>query len=159
MNALKTFISVLVIAASIACNSSGTDDSVTPATTGALSAQVDGQSFTAVQPASTYDKKSKDLTVAAGNTAHLVGFTLVNFSSTGTFTLDNVLKSGSSGSYTDMKTNTTYALKEGRTGTVTVTRFDGSTIEGSFSMKTYNTQLKREVVVTNGSFKLPVINL
>ncbi|GAB3966076.1 hypothetical protein GCM10028806_06020 [Spirosoma terrae] len=40
-----------------------------------------------------------------------------------------------------------------------VTKFDGSTIEGTFSMKTYTTQQKREVVITNGTFKVPVENL
>lgn len=159
MNPLKTFFSALIITISVACSPSDSDTSVNPTTTGTLSAQVDGQVFTAAQPASTYDKKTRNLTMTGGNTVHLVGFTLVNFSSAGTFKLDNVLTSGSSGSYTDLKTNTTYALKEGRTGTVTITSFDGKTIQGTFSMKTYNTQLKREIVVTNGSFSVPVINL
>ena len=65
----------------------------------------------------------------------------------------------SSGSYSDVKANLTYAIKEGRTGTITVTKFDGSTITGTFSMKTYNVQLKREVVITNGVFSLPVTTI
>jgi hypothetical protein len=76
---------------------------------------------------------------------HMMGFTLVDSS-----------KTGSTGNYIDVKTNTSYANKEGRTGTVTVMKFDGSTLEGIFSMKTYNTQQKREVVVTNGTFKVNV---
>lgn len=159
MNTLKGFVSVLLITVSAACGNSGADDStVSPATTGTLTAQVDGQSFTATQPVSTYEKATKRLTVTAGNTVHQLGFTLVNFSSAATVPLADAI-AGSSGSYIDVKTNTTYALKEGRTGTVTVTKFDGKTLEGTFSMKTYNTQLKREIVVSNGAFKVPVVTL
>ena len=159
MNALKIALSALLLMGSVACSKSDMDNSVAPATTGVMSAQVDGQSFQATQPVSTYDKKSKDLTVTGGNTVHLVGFTLFNFSTTGTMPLVDIGTTGSTGSYTEVKTNQTYTLKEGRTGSVTVTNFDGNTISGTFAMKTYNTQLKREVVVTNGSFTLPVINL
>lgn len=159
MNLMKVLASVLLLSLSVACSKSEDGDAVTPATKGTLTAQVDGQAFTATDAVSTYDKNSKDLTVTGGDNTHLTGFTLENFSGPGTVALVDISKTGSTGSYIDMKSNTTYSLSEGRTGTVTVTSFTGSTIEGTFSMKTYNRQLKREVVVSGGSFKLPVINL
>ncbi len=159
MNSMKMLVSVLLFTLSVACSKSGDGDTVTPAAKGTLTAQVDGQAFTATDAVSTYDKNSKDLTVTGGDNTHLTGFTLEGFSGPGTVALVDISQTGSTGSYTDMKSNTTYTLKEGRTGTVTVTSFTGSTIEGTFSMKTYNSQSKREVVVSGGSFKLPVLNL
>lgn len=159
MNPMKILASVLLFALCTACGQSDKEDAIAPVAKGTLTAQVDGQAFTAADPVSTYNKSTKDLTVTGGNNAHLTGFTLVNFSSAGTMPLVDISKTGSTGSYTDLKSNTTYTLKEGRTGTVTVTSFTGNTVEGTFSMKTYNSQLKREVVVSGGSFRLPVINL
>lgn len=145
-----------LIAMSLSCGKK--EDTIAPAGAGVLTAQVDGQSFTAEKTGSTYDKASKDLTLTGFNSTHQVGFTLKNVSGPATISLTETIKN-SSGSYTDVKANLTYAIKEGRTGTITVTKFDGSTIAGTFSMKTYNVQLKREVVVTNGVFNLPVTTI
>lgn len=157
MKSLKiSFILGLVVVA-LSCQKK--EDSVTPASKGVITAQVDGQAFTAEQASSTYNKVTKDLTLVGYNSIHMMGFTLAKFMGTGTITLVDISNTGSTGSYVDVKTNMTYTNKEGRTGTVTVTKFDGKMIEGTFSMKTYNLQQKREVVVTNGAFKVAVDNI
>lgn len=147
-----------LIALSISC-SKKEDTPVAPTSTGVMTAQIDGQSFTSDQAGATYNKVSKDLTLVGYNSIHMTGFTLEKFSGPGTMALVDISKTGSTGSYIDVKTNTNYTIREGRTGTVTVTKFDGSNLEGTFSMKTYNSQQKREVVVTNGTFKVPVETL
>ncbi|QHV94161.1 DUF6252 family protein [Spirosoma endbachense] len=154
MKSLKfTFILCLAVV-SLSCSKK--DDTIAPASTSVMTAQVDGQAFTSEQATATYNKATKDLTLVGYNSVHMMGFTLVNFTGTSTITLVDISKTGSTGNYIDVKTNTTYANKEGRTGTVTVTKFDGSILEGNFSMKTYNSQQKREVVVTNGTFNVKV---
>lgn len=157
MKSLKISFILGLVVISLACSKK--EDAVTPASTGVMTAQVDGQAFTSEQATSTYNKTSKDLTLVGYNSVHMMGFTLEKFTGPATITLVDISKTGSTGSYVDVKTNTTYANKEGRTGTVTVTKFDGSTLEGTFSMKTYNLQQKREVVVTNGTFKVSVENI
>ena len=157
MKSLKISFILGLIAVTLSCSKK--EDSVTPASTGVMTAQVDGQAFTSDQATSTYNKTSKDLTLVGYNSIHMMGFTLEKLTGPGTITLVDISKTGSTGSYVDVKTNTTYANKEGRTGTVTVTKFDGSTIQGTFSMKTYNLQQKREVVLTNGTFSVKVENI
>ncbi|WP_155297217.1 DUF6252 family protein [Spirosoma aerolatum] len=146
---------LVLVASSLAC-SKKEDSSVTPASKGVVTASVDGQSFTSEQATSTYNKTTKDLTLVGYNSVHMMGFTLEKLTGPGTITLVDISKTGSTGTYVDVKTNTTYTNKEGRTGTVTVTKFDGATVEGTFSMKVYNLQQKKEVVLTNGTFKVPV---
>ena len=157
MKSLKISFLLSLVVITLSCQKK--EDTVTPASKGVMTAQVDGQAFTAEQASSTYTKTSKDLTLVGYNSTHMMGFTLTKFTGTGTITLVDISNTGSTGSYVDVKTNTTYTNKEGRTGTVTVTKFDGKTMEGTFSMKTYNLQQKREVVVTNGTFKVAVENI
>lgn len=158
---MKTIIIGLLISLIALLSGCGKKDNadVTPVVQGVVTAQIDGQSFTSEQATSTYNKVTKELTLVSYNASHMMGFTLINLTSTGTINLVEISKTGSTGSYIDVKTNLNYTIKEGRSGTVNVTRFDGATIEGTFSMKTYNTQQKREVVLTNGTFKVPVENL
>ncbi|WP_375447488.1 DUF6252 family protein [uncultured Fibrella sp.] len=156
MTTLKIFASLLFITATLACSKSATDNSVTPVSAGVVTAQVDGQPFASEQATSTYNKVSKDLTLLGYNGIHMMGFTLEKFSGPAVFPLVDISKTGSTGSYVDVKTNANYTIRDGRSGTVTVTKFDGATIEGTFSMTTYNTQQKREVVVSNGTFKMQV---
>jgi hypothetical protein len=158
MKTLNIGLMLSLIALSISC-SKKEDTPVAPASTGVMTAQIDGQPFTSDQTGATYNKVSKDLTLVGYNSLHMTGFTLEKFTGTGTMALVDISKPGSTGSYIDVKTNINYTIREGRTGTVTVTKFDGSTLEGTFSMKTYNSQQKREVVVTNGTFKVPVETL
>lgn len=158
MKTLKTSFIISLITLSISC-SKKEDTPVAPVSTGVMTARIDGQSFTSDQAGATYDKTSKDLTLVGYNSTHMTGFTLEKFTGTGTMALVDISKTGSTGSYIDVKTNTNYTIREGRTGTVTVTKFDGSNLEGTFSMKTYNSQQKREVIVTNGTFKVPVETL
>ncbi|GAB3940959.1 hypothetical protein GCM10028805_03580 [Spirosoma harenae] len=155
MKTLKLVWILTLVVSSFACSKKG-EDSITPASKGVVTASLDGQSFTSEQATATYNKTTKDLTLVGYNSAHMMGFTLEKLTGPGTITLVDISKTGSTGSYVDVKTNTTYSNKEGRTGTVTVTKFDGATIEGTFSMKTYNLQQKREIVLTNGSFKVSV---
>ncbi|GAB3802011.1 hypothetical protein GCM10028819_30450 [Spirosoma humi] len=158
MKTLKIGFVLGLIALSIACSKKD-DTPVASVSTGVMTAQIDGQSFTSDQASATYNKVSKDLTLVGYNGIHMTGFTLEKFTGAGTMALVDISKTGSTGSYIDVKTNTNYTIREGRTGTVTVTKFDGSNLEGTFSMKTYNSQQKREVVVTNGMFKVPVETL
>lgn len=158
MKGIKISVVLGLLAVVLSCGKKE-DDTVLPANQGVVTAQVDGQAFTSDQAASTYDKASKDLTLVGYNGVHRVGFTLKKFTGPATFTLENALNNSSSGSYTNVKTNTTYSFEEGRTGTVTVTKFDGKTLEGTFAMKTYNMPIKKEVAVTNGTFKVPVGNI
>lgn len=156
MKTLKSILIFSLIVSLVAC-SKKENDAVTPAAgKGMVTAMVDGQSFTSEQATSTYNKSTKALTLVGYNSIHMMGFTLENLTGPGTITLVDISKTGSTGSYIEVKTNTTYTNKEGRTGTVTVTKFDGSTLVGTFSMKTYNLQQKREVVITSGTFNVPV---
>lgn len=158
MKTLKISVAIGLLAVLLSCGKKE-EDKVAPVSKGVVTAQVDGQAFTSDQASAAYDKQSQDLNVVGFNSIHSMGFTLKKFTGPATFTLVDATKTGSVGSYTDMKTNTTYSNKEGRTGTVTVTKFDGGTIEGTFSLKSYNVQQKREVVITNGTFKTPVGNI
>lgn len=157
MSPHKLFWTALLIMLNVACSQS--DDAVAPATEATLSADINGQSFTTGSAVSTYEKATKRLTVTGSTDAHQVGFTLVDFSGASAITLEDRLSNKSTGSYVDVKKNTMYTIQGGRTGTVTVTRFSGNVIEGTFSLKTYNSGDKTEVVVSNGQFKMPVENL
>ena len=158
MRAIKISLALSMVVIALSCGKK--EEAITPpVTTGVLTAQIDGQAFTAEQATSTYNKVSKDLTLVGYNSTHMTGFTLEKFAGAGTMPLVDISKTGSTGSYVDVKANVNYTIRDGRTGSVTVTKFNGNSIEGTFSMKTYNSQQKREVVVTNGTFKLPVENL
>ncbi|MFD2574374.1 DUF6252 family protein [Spirosoma soli] len=159
MNFSKLITSVLLIASSMACSKSDNNDTVTPSVNATMSAQINGQAFNTTSALSTFTKATKDLTVTGSDANHQVGFTLVNFSGPATVALEDRLSGKSTGSYLDVKTTTMYTIQGGRTGTVTVTRFANDVIEGTFSLKTYNSGDKKEFTVTNGQFKLPVANL
>lgn len=147
-----------LVALSLACTRQD-DTQATAVGTGVVTAQINGQSFTSEQAGATYDRVNKSLTLVGYNDNHLTGFTLQKFSGTGSVPLVDISGVGSTGSYIDTKTNINYSIRDGRTGAVTVRKFDGSNLEGTFSMKTYNSQQKREVIVTNGTFNVPVETL
>jgi hypothetical protein len=73
---------------------------------------------------------------------------------TGTFTLGDI-KTGRLGNYTDNSDPENPVEYYSTAGTLTITKFDGKTVEGTFSYKAYNTSLKKEVSVTDGQFRAP----
>lgn len=72
---------------------------------------------------------------------------------TGTFTLGDV-KTGRIGNYTDNTDPENPIEYYSTSGTLTITKFDGKTVEGTFSYKAYNKSLAKEVSVTDGQFRV-----
>lgn len=92
------------------------------------------------------------LTGNDGNT--FVSMSIDKFEKTiGTFTLGDV-NSGRLASYIDNTNSASPVTYLSKTGTVTITQFDGKTVEGTFSFTTYNQAIKKEVLVSEGEFKV-----
>ncbi len=102
-----------------------------------------------------YDKASTTFNLVGNSATANIGFTLKKFTKAiGTFSLSDVT-ANNTGSYTDVKGAAIYTIQGGRTGSLVITKFDGTTVEGTFLMTTYNSISKKEVVITAGSFKSP----
>jgi|GEM_PF-904070 len=130
-------------------------------------AQIDGQSFSvgAVPgPSSTiggsafFSKDENKLFIYGTGTTKMLAITVQDFpKKTGTYALGDA-NLNSVGSYTDNSNPQTpilYLTRNGRTGSVTVSGFDGSVISGTFAYTVYNSQQAKEIKVTAGEFKVP----
>lgn len=160
---MKYLIGLTIIFLSFSCNK-GSDNNASPDVY--VRAKVDGQAFSvgAVPgPGSTtgsyatfFKDENKLFIYGTGSTVYLV-MTVQDFpKKTGTFSLGTI--AGSIGSYTDAsdpKNSIIYTMQGGRTGTLTVSSFDGKTMTGTFSYNVYSGQTKKEVKITEGEFKVP----
>ena len=92
-----------------------------------------------------------------GPTIYLA-LTVTNFpKQAGTYPLGDA-NQNNVGAYTDAtnpNNSIIYLTQNGRTGSLTVTSFDGKTMIGTFSYTAYNSQQNKEVQVLNGEFKVP----
>jgi hypothetical protein len=161
------FALCLLLSLAFACKKKSGDD-VSPASDVYVRANIDGKPFSigAVPgPGSTTGSyanfsisENRLFINGTGTTVYLI-MTVQDFpKKTGTFPLNDASSTKSGGTYvdaTDPKNGVFYLTQNGRTGTVTISSFDGKTMSGTFSYTTYSKQTNKEVKITNGEFKVP----
>jgi hypothetical protein len=159
----KNLIILALFFGFVAC---GSDDNDSPSPTNDIfmKATVGSQTLDVTGPGSPtdtrgaggiFDKDNTTLYINGNNGAILISLTIEDFNkTTGSFTLGDV-NSGKIGAYTDNSNTSSPVYYYSTSGTLTITKFDGKTMEGTFSFKSYNTNLKKEVIVSGGQFKVP----
>lgn len=136
----------LLIIANLSCSKN--DVTATTTDDATMSASIAGTLWTTSTVANVsavYDKASTNFNLVGNSAIANFGFTLKKFTkAVGTFSLSDVT-TNYTGSYTDVKGATIYTIQGGRTGSLVITKFDGTTIEGTFLMTTYNSKYEGEL--------------
>jgi hypothetical protein len=157
----KLFWSLAIVVVMFSC---GDDDSdPTPASSVYMKAKVGdkalnvtgtGSSSNTAGAAGVFQESNKTLYLNGNDGKTFIAISVVDFpKATGTFTIGKY-NEGSSASFTDNTDSNNPVIYLSKSGTVTVSKFDGKTIEGTFSFIVYNTALAKEVTVSGGEFKM-----
>jgi hypothetical protein len=156
----------LLLSLTFACKKESENDA-TPTVDVFVKADVDGKPFivgAVPDPGSStgsyaiFSKSENKLFIYGTGTTVILAVTVQDFpKKTGTFPLGGT-NAGSIGSYTDAsdpQLGATYTMQGSRTGSVTISSFDGKVMSGTFFYTVYNSQKQKEVKITNGEFKVP----
>jgi hypothetical protein len=161
---MKTIFFFLIFALLMtACGGKDDADTATPGSDTFMKATVAGKPFSTTGTGSPSDTRGASAVFQQSNsTLYLNGNNGTTFlavvvdkfpRATGTFLLGDII-AGRGGNFTDNTDSSNPIVYFGKSGTLTVTKFDGKTMEGTFSYTTYNKTLNKEVQVTNGEFKV-----
>lgn len=161
---MKKFLFTLVCAlALLSCKDDDSNDSGSNAAA-FMKAKVDGQVLDVTGTGtptdtrgttSVYQESNNTFYLYGNNSDILLAIAIDEFTNaTGTFTLGDV-KTGRIGNYTDNTDPENPVEYYSTSGTLTITKFDGETVEGTFSYKAYSNERKEEVSVVDGQFRVP----
>ena len=160
---MKKSLLFLTLCLGLMACSKKNDDTVTPANDTYMKATVDGKSLnvtgsgtpTNTKGTASYFQQSNSTFYLTGNNGTIILSMAVDKfpRTTGSFTFGDV-NSGRIGNYVDNTDAANPINYYSKSGTLVITKFDGKTVEGTFTFTATNTTLKKDVTVSNGEFKV-----
>jgi hypothetical protein len=163
MAVMKNSLLFLTLFLGLMACSKKNEDTATPASDTYMKATVDGKSLNVTgtgTPTDTrgttsiFQQSNSTFYLTGNNGTIILSMAVDKFpKTTGSFTIGDI-NSGRIGNYVDNTDAANPINYYSKSGTLNITKFDGKTVEGSFTFTATNTTLKKDVVVSNGTFKV-----
>ena len=159
----KSLLFLTLLLGLMACGKKDDDNTATPASDVFMKATVDGKSLNVSgtgTPTNTkgttslFQKSNTTLYLTGNNGTIILSMVIDKFpKTTGSFNFGDV-NSGRAGNYVDNTDAANPINYYSKSGTLVITKFDGKTMEGTFNFIATNNTLKKDVVVSNGEFRV-----